>query len=102
MAIRTFQGIDIFKDSLGIETWICLRRIKVIALIVVILFGSFLVSKVSDPEEIVPVLPPWDIEAVSDPPIGTLTWPSVSLYLVWRSDPKAGHIYSRSWNGMGF
>jgi hypothetical protein len=53
-----------------------LRKIKVIALIVMILFGSFLVSKISDPEEIVPVLPPWEIEAVSDPPIGALTWPA--------------------------
>ncbi len=55
--------------------WIRLRKIKVIALIVVILFGSFLFSKVSDPDEVVPVLPPWDIEAISDPPIGVMAWP---------------------------
>ena len=53
-----------------------MRKIKVIALIVVILFGSFLFSKVSDPDEVVPVLPPWDIEAVSDPSFLDVPWPS--------------------------
>ncbi len=53
-----------------------MRKIKVIALSLVILFASYLYSKMSDPDEVEPVLPPWDIEAVSDPSFRDMPWPS--------------------------
>ncbi|MFQ6107361.1 MAG: DUF3179 domain-containing (seleno)protein [Thermoplasmata archaeon] len=47
-----------------------MRRIKVISLIVIVIFASFFLTKLSDPDEIVPMFPPLTIEAVSAPSFG--------------------------------
>jgi hypothetical protein len=79
-----------------------LRKIKAIALIVVILFGSFFVSRVNDPEEIVPVLPPWGIEAGSDPPIGSMPWPSGNpvLGVEIGTESRAYLLSLLEWHGV--
>lgn len=79
-----------------------MRKIKVIALIVVILFASFLFSKVNDPDEVVPVLPPWNIEAVSDPSFRDMPWPSgdpvMGIYI--GDESRAYPLSILEWHGV--
>lgn len=75
---------------------------KVIALIVVILFASFFYANVTDPDEIVPVLPFLTIEAVHNPSYGGFTPPPGDpiIGILINGDSWAYPLSLLEWHGL--
>lgn len=72
-----------------------------VALIVIVLFGSFFFSKAADPEELVPEFPPVEIEAVSNPEFGVVPWPPGDpvMGVELGSDTRTYPISLLEWHG---
>ncbi|MFQ5909383.1 MAG: DUF3179 domain-containing (seleno)protein [Thermoplasmata archaeon] len=79
-----------------------MRKIKVVALIVMIFFASFFYSKASDPSELVPVFPPLTITAVSNPSFGGFAPPPGDsvIGIEMNNESRAYPISLLEWHGV--